>query len=113
MGSLIIILDFLHNSKSGQVRFYIDCSFSKIVYFNPIALSRLNSPIIISFGFGTEYAISESLSLSGFFKVKYNSASSTYKWENIYMGLVTERGDEDVENKTIRFKTGIGLNFFF
>jgi len=76
-------------------------------------MEGLNSPIIISFGFGTEYAISESLSLSGFFKVKYNSASSTYKWENIYMGLVTERGDEDVENKTIRFKTGIGLNFFF
>jgi len=42
LGSLIIILDFLHNSKSGQVRFYIDCSFSKIVYFNPIALSRFN-----------------------------------------------------------------------
>ena len=43
----------------------------------------------------------------------------TFPWRiyvenrNIYMGLVTERGDEDVENKTIRFKTGIGLNFFF
>ena len=76
-------------------------------------MEGLNSPIIISFGFGTEYAISESLSLSGFFKVKYNSASSTYKCENLYIGLVTERGDEDVENTTIRFKTGIGLNFFF
>jgi len=32
----------LRPSKSGQVRFYIDYSFSKIVYFNPIALSRLN-----------------------------------------------------------------------
>jgi len=29
------------------------------------------------------------------------------------MGLVNERGEEDVENTTIRFKTGLGLNFFF
>lgn len=76
-------------------------------------MEGLNSPIIISLGFGTEYAISESLSLSGFFNVKYSSASSTYKWENYYLGLVTGRGDEDVENTTIRFNAGLGLNFFF
>lgn len=76
-------------------------------------MEGLNSPIIISLGFGTEYAISESLSLSGFLNVKYSSASSTYKWEKYYLGLVTERGDKDVENTTIRFNTGLGLNFFF
>jgi len=43
----------------------------------------------------------------------------TFPWRiyvenrNIYMGLVNERGEEDVENTTIRFKTGLGLNFFF
>ncbi|MDA3860961.1 MAG: hypothetical protein PF445_07020 [Melioribacteraceae bacterium] len=76
-------------------------------------MEGLNSPIFISGGFGAEYAISKSLTLSGFFKVKYNSASSTYKWKNTDNGVVTNQGEEDVENTTVRFKTGLGLNFFF
>ena len=76
-------------------------------------MEGLNSPIIVTIGFWTDYSISESLSLSGFLKVKYNSASSKYKWNNLYLGLAYDHGEEDVENITVRFKTGLGLNFFF
>lgn len=76
-------------------------------------MEGLNSPIFVSLGFGAEYFIAESLSLSGFIKAKYSSASSTYKWENTNNGEISGRGNEDVENKSVRYKTGLGLNFFF
>ena len=72
-------------------------------------MEGLNSPIFASVGFGAEYAISKSLSLSGFLKIKYNSASSTFEW-SVGAG---NYGKEDVENTSVRYKTGLGLNFFF
>ncbi len=76
-------------------------------------LEGLNSPIFVSIGFGAEYAISKSLSLSGFLKVKYSSASSSYNWKTINDGTVVESGSEDVEISDIKYKTGLGLTFFF
>ena len=76
-------------------------------------LENLYSPILVSVGFGAEYAISESLSLSGFFNVKYSSASSTYEWKNFSDGAITETATQDVDVKDIKYKTGLGLSFFF
>lgn len=76
-------------------------------------MEGLNSPIFVSIGFGAEYAISESLSLSGFFKVKYSSASSTYNWKNFANETVTDYGHQDVEITDVKYKTGLGLTFFF
>ncbi|MCF6270543.1 MAG: hypothetical protein L3J41_12585 [Melioribacteraceae bacterium] len=76
-------------------------------------MEGLNSPIFASIGFGAEYFIAKSFSLSGFFKTKYNSASATYTWKETHAGNVTNQGEQDVENKSVKFKTGIGLTFFF
>jgi hypothetical protein len=76
-------------------------------------LEELNSPFFASIGFGAEYVIAESLTLGGIFKVKYNSASSTYKWKNTNNGTIIDRGEENIEDKNIRYKIGLGLTFFF
>lgn len=76
-------------------------------------LEELNSPFFASIGFGAEYVIAESLTLSGIFKLKYNSASSTYKWKNTSDGTTIDRGEENIEDKNIRYKIGLGLTFFF
>jgi hypothetical protein len=76
-------------------------------------LEDIYSPILVSIGFGAEYAISESLSLSGFFNVKYSSASSQYEWKTFYEGIINETGTENVEVKDVKYKTGLGLSFFF
>ncbi len=74
---------------------------------------RIELPIFVSAGFGTEYFFTKSLSLSGFVKVKYSYASSNYEWQELQLGVETNKGNEEVTNSSVNYKSGLGLTFFF
>ncbi len=76
-------------------------------------LEGLNSPFFASASFGAEYFIAKSLSLSGILKIKYNYTSSKYQSAMENIAEKTEKYEEEVEETYIRYKTGLGLTFFF
>lgn len=76
-------------------------------------IEDINSPFFIAAGFGVEYAISKSLALSGIFKINYSSASAEYKKTNVSNGVSSNQYEITIEDKSVIYRTGLGLIFFF
>ena len=78
-------------------------------------ITKLNSPYIISAGFGAEYYFSESLSVFSIIRFSYRYARAEYQFKKVY-------NDPNNTYKTYYRKTelskgvtkvGLGLNFYF
>lgn len=93
---------------------FINPSYVYIIEDNSDSfIEDLNSPLLLTLGFGAEYFFNKSLSISGLLRYSYSDVSSEY-----HSKATSPSGSIVINKRTVRnaklvYRTGLGINFYF